>query len=113
MIKQSARHISYFAFLGHRLSGLVLAIFLPAHFLVLGLALENKDQLDGFLKWSDQPLVKIAEWGLIGLLTIHLAFGLRLLVIEFLPWKGLRTKLIWLGGSFTALVAIVFLVRGF
>lgn len=110
-MRPSQRHISHIAFLGHRLSGLALAIFLPFHFLVLGLALEGDGSLDGFLAFSDQPLVKFAEWGLIGLLALHMGFGLRLLVIEYLPWVGIRRNFIWLSGGFAALVALVFLVR--
>ncbi|MCH6588292.1 MAG: hypothetical protein IH805_08275, partial [Proteobacteria bacterium] len=58
------RHPGYAAFLAHRVSGVLLAIFLPAHFLVLGLALEDAAALDGFLRWTEAPLVKLAEWGL-------------------------------------------------
>ncbi len=57
------------AALVHRLSGLALAIFLPLHFLTLGLAIDGEAQLDGFLRWSDQPLVKLAESGLVFLLA--------------------------------------------
>lgn len=112
-MRQSQKHTSYFAFLGHRLSGLALALFLPFHFLVLGLALEGNSDLDGFLKWSAQPLVKIAEWGLVALLAVHLAFGLRLLIIEYLPWVGQRKNFVWLCGGFAGVVAIVFLIRVF
>ncbi|MDA1117537.1 MAG: succinate dehydrogenase [Proteobacteria bacterium] len=69
--------------LAHRLSGLALALFLPVHFWVLGRALE----LDAFLAWTEQPLVKFAEWGLVVLLALHLAGGLRVLMLEFLPWR--------------------------
>jgi len=113
MMQQSQKHISYFAFLGHRLSGLALAVFLPFHFLVLGLALDRQNRLDDFLKWSDQPLVKIAEWGLVGLLALHLAFGLRLLMLEYFTWRGQRRHLVWLGGCFAGLVAFIFLIRAF
>lgn len=112
-MQRSQKHASYFAFLGHRLSGLALAIFLPFHFLVLGLALEGPNHLDDFLKWSDQPLVKFAEWGLVGSLAIHMAFGVRLLVLEHLPWVGQRKTLVWLGGGFGVVVAIVFVIRVF
>jgi len=110
-MRQSQKHISFIAFIGHRLSGLALAVFLPFHFLVLGLALEQPEQLDGFLKWSDQLLVKIAEWGLVGLLAVHLAFGLRLLMLEYLPWVGQRKNLVWFGGGFALLIALAFLIR--
>ena len=46
--------------------------------------------LDGFLRFADRPLFKFGEWCLVVLLAIHLTGGLRLLVIEFRPWSGLR-----------------------
>ena len=67
----------------HRVSGIALALFLPAHFWVLGQGLA----MDGFLKWTEQPLVKAAEWGLVVLLAAHLGGGLRVLALEFLPWR--------------------------
>ena len=35
-------------------SGLMLALFLPFHFLALGLAIEGEAELDAFIQWSDQ-----------------------------------------------------------
>src|SRR6516162_6094646 len=40
----------------HRISGLALAIFLPFHFLALGLAINGEARLENFLRWTDQPL---------------------------------------------------------
>ena len=60
----------------HRISGMALAIFLPIHFFVLGLSFHRGARLDTFLRWSDQPLVKFAEGGLVFLLTVHLLGGL-------------------------------------
>jgi fumarate reductase subunit D len=77
----------WIAALVHRLSGVGLAIFLPLHFLALGLAIEGAAGLDGFLKWADNPLVKIAETGLLVLLTLHLLGGIRVLLIENLKWQ--------------------------
>lgn len=85
--KRSAGERTYWAFWGHRLSGLALALFLPMHFYVLGLAIEGRGQLDSFLTLAENPLFKFAEWGLVILLTIHLGFGLRLLAIDWLPAK--------------------------
>ena len=85
----------------HRLSGVALALFLPAHFWVLSRAL----QLDAFLAWTEQPAVKFAEWGLVTLLALHLAGGLRVLALEFLPWRGWAKTL-------AALAAAVALAAG-
>ena len=81
-------HKSYVAFIGHRISGLLLALFLPIHFLVLGLALEGTDPLNRFLAFSELPLVKVAEWGLVVLLSVHLLFGLRVLMLELTDWPN-------------------------
>lgn len=81
----------------HRLSGLALAVFLPAHFYVLSRALE----LDAFLAWTEQPAVKAAEWGLVTLLALHLAGGLRVLALEFLPWRDWAKGLAAIAAGFT------------
>ena len=90
ILAPSQRHGGGLAALLHRLSGLGLAVFLPFHFLALGLALEGEAALDGMLAWSEQPLVKAAELGLVALLALHLGLGLRVLALEWLPWTGLR-----------------------
>jgi fumarate reductase subunit D len=87
---RSRGHPAYWAFVVHRLSGIALAAFLPVHFWVLARALRGEAALDAFLRLTDSPIAKLAEWGLVVLLAAHLAGGLRILVIEFLPWSGLR-----------------------
>ncbi len=97
----------------HRLSGLALAIFLPFHFLALSLAIHGGAKLDEFLRWTDQPLVKLSEGGLVFLLTIHLLGGLRVLVIENMDWRDGQKQLATLAAAAAAVVAFVFLVRVF
>ncbi len=90
MIRPSRNHPGYWAFLLHRLSGLALVLFLPVHFLVLGLALDAA-AFDAAIAWTDQPLVKVGEWGIVLLLAAHLTGGVRLLMLEFLPWSHRQT----------------------
>ena len=71
----------------HRVSGLLLALFLPLHFSMLSLAIRDAAAFDRFVRWTEQPAVKLAEALLVALLTAHLAGGLRLLALEFLPWR--------------------------
>lgn len=73
----------------HRLSGIALALFLPVHFWALGRGLA----LQSFLEWTEQPLVKLAEWGLVVLLAAHFGAGLRVLAIEFLDWHEWQKSL--------------------
>jgi fumarate reductase subunit D len=83
----------------HRVSGVALALFLPLHFWALGNAL----QLDSFLAWTDQPLVKAGEWSIVVALAAHLGGGLRVLAIEFLDWHEWQKSL----AAAAAAVAVV------
>jgi len=97
----------------HRISGLTLAIFLPLHFLALGLALEGEARLDSFLRWSERPLVKVSEIVLMFLFTVHLLGGLRILVIENFAWRDGQKQLATLAAVVSAIVALAFLLRVF
>lgn len=101
-------HPAYWAFLLHRISGLLLALFLPVHFWALGHALQGAAGLDGFLRFADQPLFKVAEWGLVTLLAMHMAGGVRLLLIEFGPWTGLRKNWIALSIGFALATGLAY-----
>src|SRR5690349_4143272 len=91
MMRASHKQAGFVAALLHRLAGIALAIFLPVHFWALSGALSGADFLDKFLKVTDTPLVKAAEFGIVVALALHMALGLRVLAIEFLP-LGERTR---------------------
>jgi fumarate reductase subunit D len=96
----SARaHAAWWAFLVHRLSGLALAVFLPLHFYVLGTALAGEAALEGSLRWTQQPAVIAGEWLIVVSLAAHLA-GLRLLALEFLPWREWQKTLAAVAAGF-------------
>jgi fumarate reductase subunit D len=111
MIRPHRSHPLWLAYILHRLSGLALAIFLPAHFYVLSLALTAPRDLDGFLHWADKPLVKMAEFGLVFLLAVHFFGGLRLMAFELLAWT--KEQKTWAAASvaFAFMVASGFLLR--
>ena len=105
--------VLWIAALVHRLSGLALAIFLPLHFLTLGLAIHGEAPLESFLRWSDQPVVKLAESGLVFLLMVHLLGGLRLLLIENLAWRDEQKELATIAAGLSAVIAFILLARLF
>ena len=86
-------HPLWLAFILHRLSGIALALFLPVHFWVMSLALTQADRLDRMLAFAEMPMVKLAEFGLVFLLSVHIFGGLRLLALEFLPWSPAQKSL--------------------
>ncbi|WP_322990379.1 succinate dehydrogenase, cytochrome b556 subunit [Hoeflea sp.] len=106
MIKPHRSHPLWIAYLLHRLSGLGLALFLPAHFYLLAMALNQPQTFDELLRFADNPLVKVAEFGLVFLLAVHVFGGLRLLALEFLPWSPRQKTMA------ASAVAAAFLVAG-
>ena len=98
------QHPSYWAFVVHRVSGIALALFLPLHFWALGNAL----QLDSFIAWTQQPLVKLGEWLIVVALAAHLGGGLRVLALEFLPWRNWQKSLAAAAAAFALAVGLAF-----
>ncbi|MBI1965729.1 MAG: succinate dehydrogenase, partial [Betaproteobacteria bacterium] len=88
-----------------------LTLFLPLHFWALGQALRGEEQLESFLRWSDQPLVKFAEAALVLLLAAHMAGGLRLLALEFLAWRDWHKTLLALAAGVTIAAGLAFLLN--
>lgn len=79
-------HPLWVAYILHRVSGVGLALFLPAHFWVLAMAMTDPTKLDGFLNLTNAGVMKLAEFGLVFFLSVHLFGGLRLMALEWLPW---------------------------
>lgn len=99
-------HPLWFAYALHRASGLGLAIFLPFHFYILSMALTQPERLDTFLAFADNPMVKVAEFGLVFGLAVHMFGGLRLLAMEWLPWSDRQKTFA------AAALAVSFLISG-
>ena len=107
----SRAHPLWLAYILHRISGLGLALFLPAHFWVLSYALHDAAKLDAFLSFTAYPIVKLAEFGLVFLLAVHFFGGLRLMALEWLPWSAPQKT--WAAAAFAGafLVSCTFLMR--
>jgi len=112
-VNRARNHGPYWAFAAQRVSGLALALFLPAHLWVLALALEGEAALDSFLGWTEQPLVKLAEAALVVLLAVHFLGGLRILAVEFLPWRDWQRTLIAVAGAGALGAGALFLLNVF
>lgn len=110
-LKPHRHHPLWLAYMLHRLSGLGLALFLPAHFYVLSLAITRPERLDHFLSFAESPMVKVAEFGLVFLLAVHFFGGLRLLALEFLPWSTRQKSLAAASIAGAFLISGTFLLR--
>jgi fumarate reductase subunit D len=106
------RSALWIAAMVHRLSGLALACFLPLHFLTLGLALDGEARLESALRWMDHPAVRLGEAALVFLLAVHMLGGLRVLLIENLPWREGQKELATAALILAGIAALAFLARG-
>jgi fumarate reductase subunit D len=102
------RHPAWWAFWLHRCLGPAAGAVPAAALLGAGPGAARPAALDGFLRFADQPLFKLAEWGLVVLLALHLTGGVRLLLIEFGRWSGLRKNWIAGGAGFAVAVGLAF-----
>ena len=104
------RNALWIAAMVHRISGLALACFLPLHFLTLGLALHGEARLEGTLRWMDNGLFKAGETVLVFLLAVHMLGGVRVLLVENMPWRDGQKNLAFGALTLAGLAALVFLV---
>ena len=104
-------HSNYWAFVLHRVSGALLTLFLPAHFWVLALALEGEARLESFIRWTDDPRVKLMETCIVMLLAAHLGGGLRLLALELLPWSDRYKTLVSVVAGAALATGVLFLLN--
>ncbi|MEM9575984.1 MAG: succinate dehydrogenase, cytochrome b556 subunit [Pseudomonadota bacterium] len=107
----SRAHPLWVAYILHRLSGLGLALFLPLHFWVLALAMTDPARLDGFLHLTEAGVMKLAEFGLVFLLAVHMFGGLRLMALEFLPWSAPQKTLAAAAAAVSFLIATLFFLK--
>jgi len=107
----SRAHPLWLAYILHRVSGLGLALFLPLHFWILSLAITSPARLDGFLHLTENGVVKLAEFGLVFLLAVHMFGGLRLMALEWLPWAPAQKTLAAGAAALSFALATLFLLK--
>ena len=110
---RARNHPAWWAFAVHRLSGALLALFLPVHFWSLGHALQGAAALDSVLQWTALPIVKFGETGIVLLLAAHMTGGIRLLMIELLPWRDWQKTLLAVAAGVSIAIGLVFALNLF
>ncbi|MGB7241846.1 MAG: succinate dehydrogenase, cytochrome b556 subunit [Sulfitobacter sp.] len=107
----SRAHPLWLAYVLHRVSGLALALFLPLHFWILAMAMTDPARLDGFLHLTETGVVKLAEFGLVFLLAVHMFGGLRLMAMEYLPWTPSQKTMAAAAVAVSLLIATLFFLK--
>jgi len=110
-MKAPARaHPLWLAFMLHMLSGLALALFYR--------------RISGYYRWHSRSRSgwiifavcrksnrKIAEFGLVLLLSVHIFGGLRLLALEFMPWSHSQKTLAAGAVGLSLFISTIFLLQ--
>lgn len=112
-LKEAARKPAFWAKQAHRVSGVLLALFLPVHFWALSHALQGPQALSRLMRMADNPFYKATEWILVLLLTLHLTGGLRIMWMEKLDIpSSIKDALSWCAGV-SLLVSLVYAFNRF
>jgi tartrate dehydratase alpha subunit/fumarate hydratase class I-like protein len=94
-------------------NGSFLQMLIPAQGIdgIKTFVIEGEARLDTFLRWTDNPLTKAAEFGLVFLLAAHLAGGVRLLLIEFVGWRDWQSRAIAFAFTLGLVFGLLFLLK--
>jgi succinate dehydrogenase / fumarate reductase, cytochrome b subunit len=96
------------AFILHRLTGLALAGYIFLHLIVLGSEfIFGKGSFNALMNAFVWPLIKIAEIGLITIISFHLINGIRIVVIDLFRIVKEQKLFFWI---VMVLCLIIFLI---
>jgi fumarate reductase subunit D len=73
--------------------------------------LRGADAFDSFLAITRHPLAKFLELGLVLALALHMALGLRVLAIEFLPWRERTAAMVSTCVAASLAIGLLFLLN--
>lgn len=87
-------HTGTVAWILHRLSGLALILYLVLHIWVI----HNLDNPVGFNKvmaFLNEPLFKLLELGLWGVIVYHAINGMRVIFVDFFSGSKVQKQMFW------------------
>ncbi len=87
-------HTGSFAWLIHRVTGILLTLYIFLHLYVLS-HLKDPETFNSMMALMKHPLVKLSEVGLLGLVLAHGLNGLRLTLLELGVSSRLQKSLFW------------------
>ena len=111
--------LSYYNFIGswawiiHRLSGLLLTFYLTLHLWVVNTLTQGPDTFNRVMNFLSSPLFKYLEVGLWAVILFHAFNGVRIIIVDFFKGSLLQKKLffflislafiLWAAGSYLIL----------
>lgn len=88
-------HLGYIAWLLNRITGVAITAYLVIHMWVIHHLTKGPDEFNEVMHFVQQPLFKLAEIGLLGVILYHAVNGVRLLIVEWGGGARYQKKLFW------------------
>lgn len=98
-------NIGAYMFVLHRLSGVVLTLYLFVHLFTLGSVLQSPDGYDRMMALLNNPVARGLELVLVWLVLYHTLNGMRLVLLHLVP--GLDQRQLARGALFLSFLAVV------
>lgn len=95
--------IGWWAWLGLRISGVALVLYLLAHIAVISTSLRGPDAFDRLLKLLQSPPFVVADLFLLLAVLYHGVMGIRVMLLEAGTPLRLQERLFWVGMALVAL----------
>ncbi len=87
VVKRYRLHTGTWAWVLHRISGVVLALYLPLHIWVVYHVSKGREEFNEMMAAVSGPAFKVFEIGLLAAILFHAFNGLRIIGID-LDWLG-------------------------
>lgn len=101
------KNIGTISWLLHRLTGMILALYLFAHIIVVSSGLWGPEAFNTWLKAVQTPLTHFLEIFLLACIAFHLLNGLRITATDFLFVTKQHKVIFWVAGAIFVLFMIV------
>lgn len=101
------KNIGTFSWLLHRLTGVILALYLFAHIIVVSSGLWGPESFNNWLKAVQTPLTHFLEIFLLACIALHLLNGLRIILTDLLFVTKQHKTIFWVAGAVFVLFMIV------
>lgn len=94
-----------YAWVAHRITGLILVVYLLLHIGTLSFILQGPDAFDRVMEVFENPVVQFLELLLIWIVFWHTLNGFRLILLHFVP--GMNQRPLIIGETVLTLIVIV------
>lgn len=94
-----------YAWVAHRVTGLLLVLYLLLHIATLSFILQGPDAFNRIMEFFENPFVQFLELLLIWIVFWHTLNGIRLIVLHFVP--GLTQRPLIIGETVLTVVVIL------